>query len=61
MSCKQVRGNPPPNMSSKEGIPVEVIEIEEDPGRNLVPARFPACFDDVFRLKDDILQAGARG
>lgn len=57
MSCEHVKGNPPPRMSSKEGIPVEVIKTDEDPGRNFVPEGFSTSFEDVFRLNDDILWA----
>lgn len=52
MSEEHDSGNPPPRTSSREGIPVDVINVEIDEGEYRVPAGKVICFDDVFLLND---------
>ena len=54
ISSEHERGNPPPSMSSKEGIPVDIKVVEDAPGNDLAPAWVNACFAVALRLKEDI-------
>ena len=40
-------------MSSSDGMPVEVIKLEADPGTTRVPMGMGFCFVDL-RLKEDM-------
>lgn len=48
-------GRPPPRMSSREGIPVDVIVVRDDAGDGFVPASPAGCFPVPLRLKEDII------
>jgi hypothetical protein len=58
MSKEQDKGSPPPRMSSREGIPDEVSNVNADDGQDLVPAGGLDCFEVVFRLKEDMKPVG---
>jgi hypothetical protein len=54
MRNEQVKGNPPPRMSSRDGIPVEVIVVDCDDGNLRVPTDRTGCLGVDFRLKEDM-------
>ena len=58
MSREQDKGNPPPRMSSRDGIPVEVIVVASDDGDTRVPRGRLGCFEVDFLLKEDMASLG---
>lgn len=54
MSEEQDKGNPPPSMSSRDGMPVDVIVVGRDDGDRRVPGCILGCFEVVFLLKEDM-------
>ena len=54
MSCEHVRGSPPPRMSSSDGIPVEVVYVDVEPGCIRVPRGCVGCFEVTRRLNEDM-------
>ena len=52
---EQERGKPPPKISSREGMPVEVRIVVGDPGEGRVPGGSGCCFDVVRLLNADIV------
>lgn len=48
------RGRPPPKMSSREGMPVDVIVVAGDPGHGRVPGGWGGCFDVIRLLNADM-------
>jgi hypothetical protein len=48
------KGSPPPSMSSKEGMPVDVRSVEDDDGHGRVPDGKFACLELIFRLNEDM-------
>lgn len=53
-SSKHDKGNPPPRISSREVMPVDVIQVEGDAGEIRVPGSAVACFNAPLRLKEDM-------
>ena len=52
MSRLDVKGIPPPSISSREGIPVETLRTEDDEGEGRIPDDTPESEVAAFRLKD---------
>jgi hypothetical protein len=44
-------------MSSRDGIPVDVISVDRDEGDICVPGKELGCFAGVFLLNEDIVKA----
>ena len=55
MSEEQDKGNPPPSMSSRDGMPVDVIMVDRDDGDRRVPGDILGCLEVVFLLKEDMV------
>jgi len=54
-SREQDNGNPPPRMSSRDGMPVEVMVVASDDCDTRVPGGRVGYFDVVFLLKEDMV------
>ena len=54
MRSEQDKGRPPPRMSSREGIPVDVSRVIGDEGDDFIPAG-NSGLDAVFLLKEDMV------
>lgn len=56
MSILHDKGNPPPKISSREGIPVEVMVVEDEVGHGRVPEYEGSVgdFAEPFLLKEDM-------
>lgn len=59
ISNEQDKGNPPPKISSSDGIPVDMMVVEDDEGDVRVPGRRTVCLPAALRLKEDMLEEGA--
>lgn len=55
MNEEHDKGNPPPSMSSRDGMPVDVIMVDSDDGDRRVPRGIVGCFEVVFLLKEDMV------
>lgn len=54
MRSEQDIGRPPPRISSRDGIPVDVSKVDGDDGDGLVPTGSSALAP-AFRLKEDMM------
>jgi len=53
-SREEDRGRPPPRISSKEAMPVDVRTVEDENGEARVPVWTPAVIEFDFLLKVDM-------